>query len=121
MYLIDMAVLFVVPLECDLLGIIVVPKLDRNFNFVFSNHKKLRFENFIENIAVSVSGCEEYPTDGMKESYTLNVKSNPDSGPNIHIYAEAEWGVIHALESVTQVNHFFESFFIETRLETFFR
>ena len=68
---------------------------------VFS--KKLKFENFIENIAVQVSSCEEYPADGMKESYTLTVKSNSDSGPNIHIYAEAEWGVIHALESVTQV------------------
>ena len=65
--------------------------------------KKLKFENFIENIEVQVSSCEEYPADGMKESYTLTVKSNPDSGPTIHIYAEAEWGVIHALESVTQV------------------
>ena len=52
---------------------------------------------------MTVSSCEEYPADGMKESYTLTVKTNPDSGPNIHIYAEAEWGVIHALESVTQV------------------
>ena len=119
MCLIDMAVLFVVLLESDLLGNIVVPELDRNF--IFSNHKKLKFENFIENIAVTVSGCEEYPADGMKESYTLNVKSNPDTGPNIHIYAEAEWGVIHALESVTQVNHFFPILFIETTLERFFR
>ena len=110
-----MAVLFVVPLESDLLGNIGVPKLDRNFNFIFSNHKKLKFENFIENIAVTVSGCEEYPADGMKESYTLNVKSNPDSGPNIHIYAEAEWGVIHALESVTQVNHFFSNPFYRNK------
>ena len=102
MFLIAMEVLFVVLLESDSLGNIGVPKLGRNF--VFSTHKKLKFENFIENIAVTVSGCEEYPADGMKESYTLNVKSNPDSGPNIHIYAEAEWGVIHALESVTQVS-----------------
>ena len=65
--------------------------------------KKLKFENFIENIAVQVSSCEEYPADRMKESYTLTVKSSPDAGPYIHIYAEAEWGVIHALESVTQV------------------
>ena len=104
MFLIAMEVLFVVLLESDSLGNIGVPKLGRNFDYVFSTHKKLKFENFIENIAVTVSGCEEYPADGMKESYTLNVKSNPDSGPNIHIYAEAEWGVIHALESVTQVS-----------------
>ena len=104
MFLIAMEVLFVVLLESDLLGNIGVSKLDRHFSIVFSTHKKLKFENFIENIAVTVSGCEEYPADGMKESYTLNVKSNPDSGPSIHIYAEAEWGVIHALESVTQVS-----------------
>ena len=104
MFLIAMEVLSVAQLESDLLGNVGVPKLERNFNIVFSTHKKLKFENFIENIAVTVSGCEEYPADGMKESYTLNVKSDPDSGPNIHIYAEAEWGVIHALESVAQVS-----------------
>ena len=110
MCLIAMEVLFVVPLESDLLGNIGVSKLDCNSNFIYSNHKKLKFENFIENIAVTVSNCEEYPADGMKESYTLNVKSNPDSGPKIHIYAEAEWGVIHALESVTQVSKRFFKF-----------
>ena len=63
--------------------------------------KKLRFgdlPNKIESIQVHVYNCENYPKDGMSEAYTLNVENG-----NVKIMAEAEWGVIHALETFAQL------------------
>lgn len=65
--------------------------------------KKLRFSpdiSEIEQIEVFVYNCEEHPKDGMNEAYTISA----DSG-RVRIMAEAEWGVMHALETFAQLIH----------------
>ena len=65
--------------------------------------KKLRFSpdiSKIEQIEVFVYNCEEHPKDGMNEAYTISA----DSG-HVRIIAEAEWGVMHALETFAQLVH----------------
>ena len=58
----------------------------------------------IQNITINVASCEEYPSDSMKEKYSLSKMDDPGNG-KINIAADAEWGVLHALETLSQLLH----------------
>lgn len=69
--------------------------------------KKLQFKSsyisHITTVQVKVIKCENVPSQTMNESYILTVGS-PDPS-QIEITADAEWGVMHGLESFTQMIH----------------
>lgn len=56
----------------------------------------------ITQVKVTVAGdCEKWPSDGMIESYTLQI---PKSGTNdIHLTSPSVWGILRGLESLSQL------------------
>lgn len=62
---------------------------------------KLEWSSSINQVIITVAKCEEYPADGMLEAYTLATTD----AASVAIYGEAEWGVLHALESLAQMIH----------------
>ena len=65
-----------------------------------SSHLKWSPVDTIDTVEIIVANCEQYPSDGMLESYTLAVDDQ-----TVNIYGGAEWGVLHALETLSQMIH----------------
>lgn len=69
-----------------------------------SGDKKVRFQEYgnyaIKEIQIEVSHCDEWPSEAMNEAYTLEVDES-----KAMILAEAEWGIMRALETFAQLIH----------------
>ncbi|CAG5113403.1 Oidioi.mRNA.OKI2018_I69.chr2.g7514.t1.cds [Oikopleura dioica] len=97
--------------QCDIIPDIFQRYQDlirSHFKIASSSSKKLKFSassaaGIIETIEVKIINCENYPSQNMNESYTLQVGS--PTPEKVELTASAEWGVIHGLESFTQMIH----------------
>ena len=97
--------------QCDIIPDIFQRYQDlirSHFKIASSSSKKLKFSassaaGIIDTIEVKIVNCENYPSQNMNESYTLQVGS--PTPEKVELTASAEWGVIHGLESFTQMIH----------------
>ncbi|CAG5113336.1 Oidioi.mRNA.OKI2018_I69.chr2.g7447.t1.cds [Oikopleura dioica] len=97
--------------QCDIIPDIFQRYQDlirSHFKIASSSSKKLKFSassaaGIIDTIEVKIINCENYPSQNMNESYTLQVGS--PTPEKVELTASAEWGVIHGLESFTQMIH----------------
>jgi hexosaminidase len=97
--------------QCDIL-----PDVFQRYQALIRSHfkassKKLKFSSstgvagvaIIDTIEVKIVNCENVPSQNMNESYTLQVGS--PTSEKVELTAMAEWGVIHGLETLTQMIH----------------
>jgi len=90
-------------IDCDLLQ----GAIHRYFNIIFHNDgSSLRFhpqnlafvDNQISHLDISINTCEDYPSLGMDESYTLSVKGDVSV-----LTCNSIWGALRGLETFSQL------------------
>ena len=86
---------------CELLSPAFI-RYSRLIQNLIPSSSKIHFSHApeISKISIQVFNCENFPQDGMNEAYSISV-----SNGKARILAESEWGVLHGLESFTQLIH----------------
>ena len=87
--------------NCELLSPAFI-RYSRLIQNLIPSSSKLHFSHApeISKISIQVFNCENFPQDGMNEAYSISV-----SNGKAKILAESEWGILHGLESFTQLIH----------------